>query len=103
MCKTFCEWFYKIEETKDISKLHLMALKVIVIGCNTLLTTLVKLMETVKEHLFRNRSKRRCHTRLDFQYVSKAQAFQDFLVVGERKKVCRRQRLVDVEEQSSIH
>ncbi|GBN95749.1 hypothetical protein AVEN_219654-1 [Araneus ventricosus] len=66
------EWSHKIKETTYANKIPLLAFKVINISCNTLLTSVVQLLETVSKRFFRYRSKHRCHTLLDLRNVGKA-------------------------------
>jgi hypothetical protein len=54
--KKFGEWYRKTNKTEDTNKLTLCAFKIIAILHNTLLTTFIKLLETVSKGLFRNRS-----------------------------------------------
>jgi hypothetical protein len=54
--KKFGEWYQKTNKTEDANKLTLLAFKIIAILHNTLLTTFIKLLETVSKGLFRNRS-----------------------------------------------
>jgi hypothetical protein len=50
------------KKTEDPNKLNLLAFKIIAILHNTLLATFIKLLETVRKSLFRNRSQtRRSH------------------------------------------
>jgi hypothetical protein len=63
--KTFGEWYQKTNKTEDTNKLTLLAFKIIAILHNTLLATLIKLLETVSKGLFRNRSQNRRHTFVD--------------------------------------
>nr|GBM09201.1 hypothetical protein AVEN_238628-1 [Araneus ventricosus] len=68
----FGEWSHKIKETRYKNKMPLLGFKVIAISYNTLLTSVVQLLETVSKHFFRYRSKHRCHTLLDLRNVGKA-------------------------------
>jgi hypothetical protein len=68
--KTFGEWYQKTNKTEDTNKLTLLFFQIIVILHNTLLATLIKLMETVSKGLFRNRWQNRCHTFLDCRHMS---------------------------------
>jgi hypothetical protein len=52
--KTFGEWYQKTNKTADTNKLTLLVFKIIAILHNTLLTTFIKLMETVSKGFFRN-------------------------------------------------
>jgi hypothetical protein len=54
--KKFDEWYQKTNKTEDTNKLTLFAFKIIAILHNTLLATFLKLLETVRKCLFRNRS-----------------------------------------------
>jgi hypothetical protein len=65
--KTFGEWYQKTNKTEDTNKLTLLAFKIIAILHNTWLATFIKLPETVRKCLFRNRSKNSCHTFLDYR------------------------------------
>jgi hypothetical protein len=60
--KNFGEWYQKTNTTEYTNKLTLLAFKIVTILHNTLLTTFIKLLETVSKCLFRNRSQNRCHT-----------------------------------------
>jgi hypothetical protein len=85
--KTFGEWYQKTNKTEDADKLTLLVFKIIAILHNTLLSTFIKLLETVSKGLFRNRSQNRCHTFLDCRHVCKTCAFHDALQVGKQKEV----------------
>jgi hypothetical protein len=54
--KKFGELYQKSNKTEDTNKLTLLAFKIIAILYNTLLATLIKLLETVSKGLFRNQS-----------------------------------------------
>jgi hypothetical protein len=54
--KKFGEWYQKTNKTEDTNKLTLSAFEIIAILHNTLLTTFIKLQETVSKGLFKNRS-----------------------------------------------
>jgi hypothetical protein len=58
--KKFGEWYQKTNKTEDTNKLILLAFKIIAILHNALLTTFIKLLETVSIGLFRSRSQNRC-------------------------------------------
>jgi hypothetical protein len=60
--KTFGEWYQKTNKTEDTNKLTLLAFKIIAILHNTLVATFIKLLETGRKDLFRNRSQNSCHT-----------------------------------------
>jgi hypothetical protein len=47
--KKFGEWYQETNKTEDTNKLTLLALKIIAILHNTLLATLIKLLETVSK------------------------------------------------------
>jgi hypothetical protein len=51
--KKFGEWYQKTNKTEDTNKLSLLAFKIIAILYNTLLATLIKLLQTVSKGLFR--------------------------------------------------
>ncbi|GBM48909.1 hypothetical protein AVEN_91873-1 [Araneus ventricosus] len=69
----FGEWSHKIKETMYTNKIPILAFKVIIISYNTLLTSVVQLLETgVSKRFCRYRSKHRCHTLLDLRNVGKA-------------------------------
>ncbi|GBM48610.1 hypothetical protein AVEN_158179-1 [Araneus ventricosus] len=55
----FGEWTHKIKETMYANIIPLLAFKVITISYNTLLTSVVQLLETVSKHCFRYHSKHR--------------------------------------------
>jgi hypothetical protein len=83
--KRFGEWYQKTNETEDKNKLTLLAFKIIAILHNTLLATLIKLLETVSKGLFKNRSQNRCHTLLECRHVCKTCAFHDALQARKQK------------------
>jgi hypothetical protein len=85
--KMFGEWYQKTNKTEHINKFTLLAFKVIAILHNTLLTTFIKLLETISKGLFRNRSQNRCNTFLDCRHVCKTCAFHDALQAGKQKEV----------------
>jgi hypothetical protein len=58
--KQFGEWYQKTDKTEDTNKLTLLAFKIIAILHNTLLATIIKLLETVSKGFFRNRSQNCC-------------------------------------------
>jgi hypothetical protein len=58
--KKFGGWYQKTNKTEDTNKLTLLAFKIIAILHNTLLPTFIKLLETVRKGLFRNRSQNAC-------------------------------------------
>ena len=91
MSKKFGERHQKTNKTEDTNKLTLLAFKIIAILYNTLLATIIKLLETVSKGLCRNQSQNRCHTFLDCRHVCKTCAFHDALQVGKQKEVHRRQ------------
>ncbi|GBM95784.1 hypothetical protein AVEN_5124-1 [Araneus ventricosus] len=97
----FGEWSHKIEKTKDTNKIALLAFTEVAVSQNTLLITIAKHLETVKERLFRIHSKRGCCTCLDVRIVSKAKAFQDSLESREKSlQAPDPENMVDVEEQT---
>jgi hypothetical protein len=65
LSKMFGKWYQKTNKTEDTNKLTSLAFKIIAILHNTLLATLIKLLETVNKGLFRNRSQNRYHTFFD--------------------------------------
>ncbi|GBN06473.1 hypothetical protein AVEN_177231-1 [Araneus ventricosus] len=67
------------------NKIPLLAFNVITISYNTLLTSVVQLLETVSKRIFRYRSKHRCHTLLDLRNVGKAQTFQVSFEAGKQE------------------
>jgi hypothetical protein len=83
--KTFCEWYQKTNKTEDTNKVSLVAFKIIAILHNTRLATFIKLLETVRKGLFRNRSQNRCHTFLDCRHAA---AIQE-QVTGLKHMACR--------------
>jgi hypothetical protein len=86
--KKFSEWYQKTNKTEYTNKLTLLAFKIIAILLhNTLLATLIKLLETVSKGHFRNRLQNRCHTFLDCRHVCKSCAFHDALQAGKQKEV----------------
>jgi hypothetical protein len=87
--KKFGEWCQKSNITEDTNKLTLLAFKIIAILHNTLLATLIKLLETVSKGLFRNLSRNRYHTFLDCRHVCKTCAFHDALQAGKQNQVHR--------------
>jgi hypothetical protein len=50
--KKFGEWYQKTSKTEDTNKLNLLAFKIIALLHNTLLATLIKLLETAPAGLF---------------------------------------------------
>jgi hypothetical protein len=68
----FGEWYQKTNETEDTYKLTLFAFKIIAILHNTRLATFIKLLETVSEGLFRNRSQNSRQTLLDCRQFPEA-------------------------------
>jgi hypothetical protein len=62
--KTFGEWYQKTNKTEDTNKLTLLASKIIANLHNTRLATFIKLLETVSQGLFRNRSQNSYHNEL---------------------------------------
>jgi hypothetical protein len=62
--KKFGDWYQKTNEKEDTNKLNLLAFKIIILH-NTLLAMFIKLLETVRKGLFRNRLQNRCHTFVD--------------------------------------
>jgi hypothetical protein len=68
--KQFGEWYQKTNKTADTNKLSLLAFKIIAVLHNTLLATFTKLLETVSNGLFRNRSQNRCHTFLVCRHMA---------------------------------
>lgn len=54
--KKFVEWYQKTKKNEDTNKLSLVVFKIIGFFHNTLLATLIKLLETVSKDLFKNRS-----------------------------------------------
>jgi hypothetical protein len=56
--KKFGEWYQKTNKTEDTDKLTLLAFNIIAILHNTRLATFIKLLETVSNGLFRNRSQK---------------------------------------------
>jgi len=100
--KKFGEWYKKTNKTEDTNKLTLLAFKIIANLHNTLLATVIKLLESVSKGLRRNRSQNRCHTLLDCRHVCKTCAFHDALQAGKQKEVLTRQfRIHPFCEQSS--
>jgi hypothetical protein len=93
--KKFGEWYQKTNKTEDTNKLTLFAFKINAILHNTLLTTFIKLLETVSKILFRNRSQNRCPMFLDCRHVCKTCAFYDALQEGKQKEVHWRQLAPD--------
>jgi hypothetical protein len=87
--KKFGEWYQKTNQTEDTNKLTLLAFETIAVLHNTLLATFIKLLETVSQGLFRNRSQNRCHTFLDCRHVCKTCSFHDALQAGKQKEVHR--------------
>ena len=85
MSKKFGEWYQKTNKTEDTNKVTLLVFKIIAILHNTLLTMVIKLLETVSKGLFRNRSQNRCYTFLDCRHVCKTCAFHDALPAGKQK------------------
>jgi hypothetical protein len=85
--KKFGDWYQKTNKTEDTNKLTSLAFKIIVILHNTLLSTFIKLLDTVSKGLFRNRSQNRCHTFLDCRHVYKTYGFHDALQAGKQKEV----------------
>jgi hypothetical protein len=69
----FGEWYQKTNKTEDTNKLTLLAVKIIAILHNTRLATFIKVLETVSNGLFRNRSQNRCHTLLDCRRAAEIQ------------------------------
>jgi hypothetical protein len=87
--KTFGEWYQKTNKTEDTNKLTLLTFKIIAILHNALFASCIKLLETVSQGLFRNRSQNLCHTFLDCRHVCKTCAFHDALQAGKQKEVHR--------------
>jgi hypothetical protein len=77
----------KTNKTEYTNHFNLLAFKIIAILHNTLLATFIKILETVSEGLFRNRSQNRCHVFLDCCHVCKMCAFHDALQAGKQKEV----------------
>jgi hypothetical protein len=49
------EWYQKTNKTEDTNKLTLLDFKIIIILHNTGLATFIKVLETVRKVLFKNR------------------------------------------------
>jgi hypothetical protein len=71
--KKFREWYQKTNKTEDANKLTLLAFKIIAILHNTRLATFIKLLETVSNGLFRNRSQNRYHMFLECRRMAAVQ------------------------------
>jgi hypothetical protein len=89
--KTFGEWYQKTNKTEDSNKLTSLAFKIIIILHNTRLATFIKLLETVRKGLFRNRSQNSLDCRRVIAVVRSIpkEAFADsFQKVDERCQLC---------------
>jgi hypothetical protein len=76
--KTFGEWYQKTNKTEDTNKLTLLAFKIIAILHNTLLATVIKLLETVSECLFRKGSPNSCETVVECRRAAEIQQHLTF-------------------------
>jgi hypothetical protein len=68
----FGECSQKTNKTEDTNKLTLLVFKIIIILHNTLLATIIKLLETVSKGLFKNRNQNSRHTFLDCRRTAAA-------------------------------